>query len=319
MAEPWRLKFAVVREDPWIETHLVGRFGLRRALVVASGGCTALSLALGECQRVAVEAFDLNPCQLAHVRSKMDAVEAGRERSLMAPIGLNQDGEFEGLFRTLRGLIAEFVAPLAALEAFFEPGTGADVRRSMCQGWFGARYWPTAFELAFSDPLLLTMFGPDAVQHAAPGSYPAYFRQAFERGLSMPNAARNPFLQHVLLGRYLRRDAPGYIFAQKRAELTLHQAELPDVPGLDGFDLFSLSNIFDWSDDALVARWAGALKERAHPGAVVLLRQLNNTRDLRPFFEPHFEFDDRLGQSLLSMDRSLFYNRIEVARRRTEV
>jgi S-adenosylmethionine-diacylglycerol 3-amino-3-carboxypropyl transferase len=45
----------------------------------------------------------------------------------------------------------------------------------------------------------------------------------------------------------------------------------------------------------------------------VLLRQLNNTRDLRRHFAPTFTFDDTLGEDLLAQDRSLFYNRIEVA------
>ena len=89
------------------------------------------------------------------------------------------------------------------------------------------------------------------------------------------------------------------------------------MPALERFDLYSLSNVFDWSDDALVAAWAGRLKRAARPGSVVLLRQLNNERDLRRWFAPEFRFDDALGEALLARDRSLFYNRIEVATRQS--
>ena len=39
-----RVQFAVVREDPRIERALVEEHRPRRALLVASGGCTAMAL-----------------------------------------------------------------------------------------------------------------------------------------------------------------------------------------------------------------------------------------------------------------------------------
>jgi S-adenosylmethionine-diacylglycerol 3-amino-3-carboxypropyl transferase len=88
---------------------------------------------------------------------------------------------------------------------------------------------------------------------------------------------------------------------------------LPEVPGLARFGVYSLSNVFDWSDDATVARWAEALAAAARAGSAVLIRKLNNDRDVRRFFAPAFRFDDALGADLLAEDRSLFYDRIEVA------
>ena len=196
-----------------------------------------------------------------------------------------------------------------AIERFFEGAASAE-RASTLTAWRAHPYWPTAFALAFADPLLRTMFGPAALQHAEPGSYPGYFQAAFERGLAAPEAHHNPFLQHVLLGRYRAEDAPAYLRG-RGGEVEWTEGQLCDMPcGQAG--LFSLSNVFDWSEDALVRRWAEHLKAGARPGAVVLLRQLNNTRDLRRFFEPEFHFDDALGKALLARDRSLFYNRVEV-------
>ncbi|WP_426754429.1 DUF3419 family protein [Myxococcus sp. Y35] len=312
---PARLKFAVVREDPELELALVERTRAKAVLTVASGGCTLLTLALRHpgVERVG---FDFNPRQLAHVREKAAGLGqlplSGFNVEAEDPAALNQRGEFEGLFRTLRRFIEEFVAPAHELATFFAPDTDASRRQALRTRWFGSPYWPVAFELALAAPLLHAMFGPAATQHAEPGSYPGYFQRVFERGLQREDAPRNPFLQHVLLGRYLAADAPEYLRAPGPVPLTLVEGSLPDVPDLGRFDVISLSNIFDWSEDALVAQWAALLAREARPGCAILLRQLNNRRDLRRFFTPAFAFDDALGEALLARDRSLFYERIEV-------
>ncbi|MFP2925567.1 DUF3419 family protein [Pyxidicoccus sp. 3LG] len=316
---PYRLKFAVVREDPELEQALVERTKARAVLTVASGGCTLLTLARRH-PELELVGFDFNPRQLAHVREKAEGLgHLPLERFNVGeadPNGLNQRGEFEGLFRTLRHFIEEFVAPTHELATFFEPATPAGERRALLSRWFGSPYWPVAFELALAASFLHAMFGPSATQHAEPGSYPGYFRSVFERGLQREDAPRNPFLQHVLLGRYRAEDAPEYLCADRPLTLSLVEGSLPDVPNLGRFDVISLSNIFDWSDDTLVASWAALLSREARPGCAVLCRQLNNRRDLRRFFEPAFRFDDALGAELLAKDRSLFYERIEVGFRR---
>lgn len=310
-----RLKFAVVREDPELEAQLVRATGARSVLLVASGGCTALSLK-HEFPQLEVVAFDSNPAQLAHLQDKAAAVERGELRRLnvgdASRDGLNQCGAFEGLFRTLRGFLLEFVLTEEELEAYFAPGTALSARRSLFERWRASPYWPAAFAVAFVDDLLHAMFGPAATQHAEQGSYPGYFRRAFERGLARTDGARNPFLQHVLLGRYRPEDAPAYVHAKQALPVSLFEGTLLGVPDLGRFELIHLSNIFDWSDDALVASWAERLVHEARPGARILIRQLNNQRELRRFFEPAFVFDDALGAAFLDRDRSLFYERFEI-------
>jgi S-adenosylmethionine-diacylglycerol 3-amino-3-carboxypropyl transferase len=307
------LKFAVVREDPQLEAQLIDRTGARRVLVVASGGCTALCL-LAEDDAVEVTAFDLNPRQLEHVADKAASAAAGELARLnvddAAEDGLNQCGEFEALFRLLRTMLAQFVARPGEIDGLF--AAADDERRAIVDQWTTHRYWPALFASCFADGLLHAMFGSAATQHARPGSYPGYFQGAFERGLRRDDAARNPFLQHVLRGAYRAADAPAYTRARTARPPELILGGLERVPDLERFDLYSLSNVFDWSDDALVVDWAGRLKRAARPGSAVLLRQLNNERDLRRHFTPEFRFDDRLGRELHARDRSLFYNRVEV-------
>jgi S-adenosylmethionine-diacylglycerol 3-amino-3-carboxypropyl transferase len=311
-----RIKFAVVREDPDVEHALCLRTKAERVLVVASGGCTALTLA-HRMPGLRVTAFDLSEAQLAHVEDKRDLVARGDLRALNvgddAAGGINQRGEFESLFRMLRRFVEEMVAPAEPIARYFDPSTPAEERRALVDGWRSCRYWPVAFSLALHDALLHAMFGPAATQHAEPGSYPGYFQRAFERGLQRDDGPGNPFLAHVLLGEYLPAHAPDYLHAGRPLAVELVHAELPDVPDLSRFDVVSLSNVFDWSGDDLVARWGESLRA-LRPGSAVVIRQLNNRRDVRRLL-PAFAFDDALGDDLLSGDRSLFYERIEVGLR----
>ncbi|MCU0681583.1 MAG: BtaA family protein [Polyangiaceae bacterium] len=307
------IKFAVVREDAELEAELVRIVGAREALVVASGGCTALTL----CRlypSLRVTAFDLSVSQLEHLVLKADAAERGDLAALNVgtddDCGLNQRGAFEGLFRLLRGFLIEFVTGREELESFFLGS--AEARAALLPGWQRTPYWAAAFRTAFCDPFLGAMFGPAATQHAAPGSYGLYFEQAFSRGLAAPEAHANPFLQHVLLGRYL--EPPAYARGGPLpSRPALVEGSLLEVSDLARFDVVSLSNVFDWSDDALCARWGRVLARQMRPGSAILLRQLNNERSLRPFFDQHFRFDDPLARALAQRDRSLFYNRFEIA------
>lgn len=299
------VRFAVVREDPAIEIQCARVFHARKALVCCSGGCTALALkhALPACE---VTAYDINPAQIQQLHARAEAIACGDLDALQT---LSQQGEFEKLFRQLRAAFCEFVAPDAALARYFDPATPVSEAHLLAREWTSARYWPALFDMHFCDALLVAMFGPDAVQHAAPGSYPRYFRAAFERGLLRPDGPRNPFLQHVFRSRWL--DPPPFATAGRALGVETWLGALPSHPSLDRFDLVHLSNIFDWSSDALVSAWAVALRALS-PGAVITVRQLNNDRALKGFFEPYFRFDDALGAALHADDRSLFYNRVQV-------
>lgn len=200
--------------------------------------------------------------------------------------------------------------PGEAMARYFEAATPAPERRALVEGWRTSRYWPVAFSLAFHDALLEAMFGPAATQHAERGSYPGYFQRAFERGLLRDDGPANPFLAHVLLGTYLPEHAPDYLRAGRVLDVEFVHGELPQVPELGRYNLVSLSNVFDWSDDALVGQWGRTLRALA-PGAAIVIRQLNNRRDVTRLL-PGFVFDPALGDELLARDRSLFYERILV-------
>lgn len=307
------LKFAVVREDFSVEAALVEASRPSACLTVASGGCTALALKHAF-PSLDVHAFDVNPDQLAHANAKADAIAEGALTRLnvnhAGEMGLSQCGEFEKLFRVLRFAWQQFVAPHDELEAFFSSDAAA--RGELVSRWRASPSWPAIFEVAFAEGLLHAMFGPDATRHATRGSYPSYFQRVFERGLERSDAASNPWLQHVLVQRYLT-PAP-FLLSRRRLDVTWHLGSLETVPSLERFGVLSLSNIFDWSDASLVEAWAKALTV-TKPGTLVVWRQLNNQRDWRPLFDG-FDEDEALSARCTAMERALFYERLTVMRRR---
>jgi S-adenosylmethionine-diacylglycerol 3-amino-3-carboxypropyl transferase len=298
------LQFAVVREDPDLEARLLRHTAGRRVFLIASGGCTALHL-LSRFPGLELTALDANPAQIRHVRAKLDALS--RREGLDAWQELSQCGNFESLFRSFRLFVEEMVAAPEEWERLLQDAS------LPADPMFAHKYWPVAFELFFHDRLLVAMFGPGAIQHAVPGSYPRYFQHVFERGLRRADRVQNYFLHHILLGRYLPHALPAFLRESPVSTgIRLVRDTIERAPDFSGYDLISLSNLFDWMEAGAIDEVIRRLLQETRPGAIVLLRQLNNERDFRSRFAG-FRFDAGLEQELLANDRSLFYNRLLIA------
>lgn len=316
------IQFAVVREDPAIERALIEAHGnVRSAVVVASGGCTALALGAWY-PELRVTAVDPNPAQLDLLRRKRLALgiadEAARARAFNVgdddPAGLSQCGNFESLFRGLRGLIADLCASPQVLRAAFadRPERNAAVEQIVT-----SRYWPVAFELFFSEPILHAMFGPAATQHAERGSYPGYFRQRLEAGLRANDAPLNHFLHHILLGMYLPDALPPFLGMEKGSDPFSMQGSIAEAgDAIAEADLVQLSNIFDWMSHEEAADTLRVVAARIRPGAVLVIRQLNNRRPIERLLERELTIDDERAAALLPRERSLFYERLVIAWKR---
>ena len=317
------VQFAVVREDPMVEAELVRLTKASNVLLIASGGCTALTLQ-ALFPNLQITLADFNPAQLERVWEKMSALRdinaAGHHRRFNIgtsdPRGLNQNGNFESLFRGLREFIFDLVADEAEIRALFQE---KDRLASVSEILFSSKYWSVAFDLYFSDSLLNAMFGPDATQHAETGSYPLYFQQLFEKGLTAAAAFDNYFLHHVFLGYYLQRpdSLPYYLLSPPTGyHFQMVEGTLDRVPKLHRFDLISLSNIMDWMPLAEIASLIRHLQDEMKPGASVLYRQLNNHTDLSTYFGNSFAFNTALGVRFQEAERSLFYSSVHVGKRR---
>ena len=313
------IQFAVVREDPLTEFAVLDRYPRQRLLLIASGGCTALSL-LSQRPSLQITVLDPNLAQLDLLQRKIEALAISDRAERLRCFnvgdddrsGLSECGNFESLFRGLRAFIFEFVLPQGAmLRLFTERGALAEATTQL----FEHPYWPVAFDLFFSDPLLNTMFGPDATQHADPNSYPTYFQQLFERGLTQPEAMDNPFLHHVFLGHYLDRPnclPPFLMQAAPYHPLEVHHGFIDESVDLVAFDLIGLSNIMDWMAPEMVEALMQKILRETRPDTVVMWRQLNNMRDIADLLKPEYCFDPTWERTLWERDRSLFYTSLHI-------
>jgi S-adenosylmethionine-diacylglycerol 3-amino-3-carboxypropyl transferase len=301
-----KLQFAITREDPRVECFILKQIPAQEVLVVCSGGDTVLAL-LQDFPDLKLTAFDFNPVQLEHLQKKASAPID--ELNSEVPQGLCQQGNFESLFRQWRKFLNEFIATEAEVLSLFQtdrPGLISEI--------LNHPYWPVAFDLHFHDSLLRAMFTESAIQHAPPGSYPRYFQRAFERGLLSPQLASNPFMQHLLIGKYL--DLPPYLKQQhdtSKVELVL--GTIFDVKDLQRFDLIQLSNIFDWSSPAEIEQSCRLLEQHMKPGASLLIRQINSSAPVEQILGAGFTVNHQLSDKLLAMDQSLFYSKIIFATR----
>ena len=315
------IQFAVVREDPRVESWVVRQYDARRVLLIASGGCSALSL-LHWHPELALTLVDPNMAQIHHVRAKVEALQSGRHDAIARRFnvstsdhqGLSQCGMFERLFDAFRSFLHVFVADRRCIETWFDAAKGP----SRAASAFVSTYWPIAFELHFSDVLLEAVFGPAATQHAEPGSYARYFQTRLEEALMQPDAHENYFLHHIFLGHYLSEHPPPFLQSTSAGSRATHALEyihgaLSDVHDLSHFDLIHLSNIFDWMGHEEAQALISHLCARVRPGARILWRQLNNRINRCAMVSPSFTCDPHVDAMLLAMERSYFYEQVHMA------
>lgn len=308
------IQFAVVREDPQIEMDVIIRFGLERAVLIGSGGCTAFCLKALK-PDLEIVLIEPNKAQIELVEEKNRLLKNYEKKQLLTKFGVgNSDenslierGNFESLFRQFRLFIHEFVASAAEIENSFVNNTPR-----FWEEIFANRYWKVAFELFFSDAILMAMFTEAAIQHAPKNSYPAYFQTALEKGLRREDFSENYFLHHIFLGRYLNDEAalPYYLVnLPENFDLKFFNGFAQDYQRFDGRQLVHFSNIFDWCDEKIVCEIVKSVSN-LEKGSVVILRQLNNEKNYREQFGDKFCWLPT--ENILENDRSLFYSKIEI-------
>lgn len=312
MAVDNRVQFAIVREDPEVERAVIDHVHAKTALLIASGGCTAFTLA-AQRPDVSLTLLDMNDAQLDLVRTKHAALIAHaawceeRTRLFCTDGALNGCGNFESLFRGWRAVLDDLVMPDGDRHTvLLRDGERGRLTQN--------KYWPESFEMFFGDAMLEAMFTSAATQHAPRGSYPTYFQNVIERGLARSDASKNPWLHHVLLGHYVDGVLPTYLGAtyDASASFAYVHASIADAPHFGAFDVVSLSNLFDWMPSDAIANVARRLVNECHAGAAVIVRQLNNCAPVEELFAPAFTLDAALSSELHANDRSMFYQRLLV-------
>ena len=314
-----KIKFAVVREDPILEASVIKKYQAKNILLIASGGCIALSLQK-KFPDIKITLFDINLAQIEHVKDKLTSLKNFYSYPLKYfNIGaddnnaINGKGQFEQLFRSFRFFINEFIVHEQNLKRIFL--TDTNTAQKIIKQTTSNKYWQVAFESYFSDSMLVTMFGKEAIQHAKSGSYPKYFQTAIEVALQQDNIQTNYFLQHILLGYYLNSEAslPYYLSnvdAKIENNFTYIHSDLLNI-NLSNYDLISLSNIFDWTQEQNINAYLDYLHKNLMKTAHVITRQLNNYNDYFSL-NNNFIHDRKLENEVTQLDRSIFYNKINI-------
>ena len=314
------IQFAVVREDPEIESAILKKALAKNVLLVASGGCNAFNLKTLY-PNTLFTLVDLNLAQINLVKEKINLLKDQPIDILKrfniednSREGLNACGNFESLFRSFRLFINEFILKESLMQKLFEKNEDSHI---LVEKLITHKYWPVAFDLFFSDSILLAMFGESAIQHATPGSYPRYFQKVMAQGLKRQNYQDNYFLHHIFLGYYLPHALPIYLQqATPDFNFTFLHKSFLEIPNLGDFEVISLSNIFDWMDESQIFEYFQTLGNSMNPGSYLIYRQLNNKKDYSKFFSNAFSIDEHLGAELLLKDRSLFYEKINILQKK---
>jgi S-adenosylmethionine-diacylglycerol 3-amino-3-carboxypropyl transferase len=235
---------------------------------------------------------------------------------LVAATGPDQAGRYEALFAQLQEALREVVDELAALLQLRNPMEQA--RRVQSDTALGAAL-DSAFDSVMALPNLIELFGEGATRNRFQ-PFSRHFAERTRHVLSTLPAADNPYLWQMLLGRFPEQIPYPWLLKpspSRSPDVIWTQSGMAEA--LDGrtqtFDFIHLSNILDWlppteAQSLLEHTWT-ALR----PGGWTLIRQLNSTLDV-PSLGERFDWLAGPAAELLRRDRSFFYRKLHLGRRR---
>jgi len=347
------LLFAQVREDPALDLALVERQNAGvRVIMIASGGCNAAALAASP--RVeSLHLVDANPAQIALARLKLfllrtadpdermavlghrptRQVARGRllenaargagidpaalgDRDLLARVGADRAGRYECLFAELRRLLGRAGD---ALESVLSTRDAGSRRSAVAPDAPLGRALDHALAGAFATRDIVRVFGTAATRNPRI-PFERHFAARLRMAVGRWGLGGNPYLDQVLLGRFAGTAYPWLLAEATRSMprvswqvASIQQALIEAHKG--SFDLVHLSNIVDWLDPESAQRTLALSARALAPDGLLILRQLNSRIDVAAL-GGEIEWDFPLARALHRSDRSFFYQRVHVGRRR---
>jgi S-adenosylmethionine-diacylglycerol 3-amino-3-carboxypropyl transferase len=236
------LHFAQIREDAWVERELADSARPRRSVVIASGGCTALSVLDDQAEEVL--AVDSSPAQCALVALRKAAIEELDRAAYLAFIGehpsSNRLATFEKLaarlpdearayWRARPAALAEGVQYAGTTERFYRYVAGhlrhlvgdaalelllsmadLETQRRLYAQLFETEAVRAALRVLLAKSTHLLFFPAFMFEHAQEHDFAAFFTGQFERELATRPVAGNYFLSQLLFGRYVEGHARGF-------------------------------------------------------------------------------------------------------------
>lgn len=261
--------FAQIREDSRIERRIAKERAIRRPVVVASGGCTALSLLTDDCEQVM--AVDANPAQMAVVALRIAALmQLERDEHLkfigeidaspaerlawFAKVSPSLSPVVRAFWQANEQAIVSGFNGCGVTEAFYR-----EVGNVLRNSWIGDKGWNALLstdnldeQVALADQLFprqrwrallcdilsktahLRFFPPFMFANVGEHDFGNYFADRFDFALQARPMAGNYFVSQLLWGRYLPQHADGlppYLTVEGYAEAQRNAHKLVLVTG----------------------------------------------------------------------------------------
>lgn len=309
-----RLMFGQVREDAAVDLFLVAQLqSPSRLFVIASGGCTALSLLSTGC---AVDALDISGAQIALVELKWrmfqhlgfeetatacskslgnrmelvrstispDSWNSLLENSVATASDLNNSGWVDQRMKQLRQVFYILVHSRAATESFLSMCDETEQLLFYENDWSNWQ-WRNSLRIAFSRAFLRVLHGPSAWQ-LVPADFSTTMALRLRNALTRSPNNANPYIWQALLGKYNDADnaVPPYLQPVRWPALAANLSNLnlvcDDTVGWlqsqseKSFDYLGLSNILELLPPSYAQALEAELVRCAKPNALVCVRAI---------------------------------------------
>ena len=236
-ARPGPLVFAQVREDPRVELAALHPGADERAVVIASGGCTALSLLAAGAGEV--HAVDLNPAQNHLVELKAAAVTAldrraalrflggmpstAQERGALYPTlrsmltpaaraywdarpsdvgrGVIEAGISEGFIRLVSWAVRRLVHSPDRIARLLACQSLDEQRRLFASEWNNRR-WRWLFTVLLNRLVMSRAYDPRFFAHVGRRNFAEHFLRLVDHAITEVSVGDNYFLHQMLRGEY---------------------------------------------------------------------------------------------------------------------
>ncbi|MBX2864814.1 MAG: BtaA family protein [Leptolyngbyaceae cyanobacterium MAG.088] len=355
---PSDIAFSQVREDPNIELQVIDRLAAAqshplRVLMVASGGCTALSL-LSRPAIAHIDAVDANIAQLHLVELRRQALIRLTLEEQLHLLGVSEFEVFEEsgelsleLYDRLRSHLPEATRhywnqrPDQITFGVNQVGRFEQLFRDLSANFSSIGLnpldapltaiqhpqWSAIFNTIFERHKLIQTFGEAAVNYSMDRSFGNHFADVFANALTRFIPNENYFLTQVWADRYttgaqgvplyLQPSAQAIIRSLDTNRLKLHHGTFADRlnPQAKQFDLIQFSNISDWMPVETLHSMMELMVNYLAPGGAIIGRRLNGDHHLASIMATHLTVDDAFSQQLLENDRSFFYREVVVGYR----
>jgi S-adenosylmethionine-diacylglycerol 3-amino-3-carboxypropyl transferase len=235
---------------------------------------------------------------------------------MVAEQGPDCVGRYEVLFSMLRDGLNAMADQVMAL---IQLRDRAEQSRRVAPETGLGRTLDMGFDSVMALPNLLGLFGEAATRNRCE-PFSRHFARRTRHVLATQSAAENPYLWQILQGRFPDSCVYPWLSATRPKRMP---EVICSVSGMaealkqktEGADFVHLSNILDWLSPEEARSILNLAWLALRPGGLTLIRQLNSNLDI-PSLGSSFQWQDESAQMLHNRDRSFFYRKLHLGKRR---